>query len=640
MRLFFLAFLVILASCSTLPVDQRAVSEELRTFRDLDDLQAYLEALDERHVQESAEVWAVPAPQSGDTITVTGSRVANETITNNQVAGVDEGDVVKKIGNHLVVLQDGRLFSVGLRDGDAPIMELSGRTNVYDEPDVDTWYDELLVSGDRVVVTGYSYDAEATEVTLLRMRPEGSFERQGRFYLSSDDYYDTENYATRMIGSRLVMHTPIYLSDIDLEGDQPFPVIIPDRSAEEVSELIGARPLFGTEDIYRPVAHTGDPVLHAITFCDLDQLVPDFDPEAACQTTAFIGSDEYTTYVDGEASYVWSTYWRDGKDKGEATVRAAAPGSFHRVSLDDGELRVAAVAGTPFNQFSFLTRDRSMAVLTRLNEAYSPGDQRLALLRLPKADFGDTYTAPSAQDYALLPPIDGGYDVKNRFTDDHLVFTTSGDYLRPIYMLRGVADYGRPEETFLHVVDIDQPRRVQKFALPHTVTRLDRAGPTDAVVMGYKDGEGLTISYIDLDEAPSIASRVTLMGRYESEARSHAYVPRIGADGGVFGLPTVGVEGDSRRSWSFSDFSDLSFVRVSADGSMSDLGWVESSRTVHADYGCEVSCIDWYGNARPIFADGRVFALSATELMEVTLADKAEPVGRLDLTAPLEKDKR
>ncbi len=34
------------------------------------------------------------------------------------------------------------------------------------------------------------------------------------------------------------------------------------------------------------------------------------------------------------------------------------------------------------------------------------------------------------------------------------------------------------------------------------------------------------------------------------------------------------------------------------------------------DDGCIASCVDWYGNARPIFLGGRVFALLGYELVE------------------------
>ena len=35
---------------------------------------------------------------------------------------------------------------------------------------------------------------------------------------------------------------------------------------------------------------------------------------------------------------------------------------------------------------------------------------------------------------------------------------------------------------------------------------------------------------------------------------------------------------------------------------------------------CIASCVDWYGNARPIFLGGRVFALMGYELVEGALA--------------------
>jgi hypothetical protein len=35
---------------------------------------------------------------------------------------------------------------------------------------------------------------------------------------------------------------------------------------------------------------------------------------------------------------------------------------------------------------------------------------------------------------------------------------------------------------------------------------------------------------------------------------------------------------------------------------------------------CRASCVDWYGNARPIFLGDRVFALMGYELVEGRLA--------------------
>jgi hypothetical protein len=50
-------------------------------------------------------------------------------------------------------------------------------------------------------------------------------------------------------------------------------------------------------------------------------------------------------------------------------------------------------------------------------------------------------------------------------------------------------------------------------------------------------------------------------------------------------------------------------------------------------YTCEVSCIDWYGNARPIFYRDRIFALTGQEFVAGNLADGVmSEVARLNLT--------
>src|SRR5690606_32971377 len=126
-----------------------------------------------------------------ESITVTASAADsapdNPEITNNQKAGVDEGGIVKQIGNYLVVLQDGRLFVTDLMPGGEAGLKLTDRANVYRSSDEDTWYDEMLVAGRTILVTGYSYREDATEFTVLELGDDGKATRQATFYISSDD---------------------------------------------------------------------------------------------------------------------------------------------------------------------------------------------------------------------------------------------------------------------------------------------------------------------------------------------------------------------------------------------------------------------------------------------------------------------
>ena len=45
------------------------------------------------------------------------------------------------------------------------------------------------------------------------------------------------------------------------------------------------------------------------------------------------------------------------------------------------------------------------------------------------------------------------------------------------------------------------------------------------------------------------------------------------------------------------------------------LGTLRASKQPTKDK-CRASCIDWYGNARPVFLRGRIFALLGYELVE------------------------
>lgn len=143
-------------------------------------------------------------------------------ITNNQVANVDEGDIVKARGDLLVVLRRGRLFTVSITGGRLrPI----SRIQAY-PPGLDgsgDWYDEMLLSpaGDRVVVIGYSYRRGGTQVNRFHLSPAGELSFEDSYDFRSGDYCSTRNYASRLIGNRLILYAPIYLDADDWRNSLP-----------------------------------------------------------------------------------------------------------------------------------------------------------------------------------------------------------------------------------------------------------------------------------------------------------------------------------------------------------------------------------------------------------------------------------
>ena len=103
---------------------------------------------------------------------VASGKPAPESITNIQEAGVDEGGIVKLHGDHLVVLRRGRLFTISIGDNSLkPVASI----NAFG-PDIDpsgTWYDEMLISDNNIVVIGYSYERGGTEIGLFKIDSDG-----------------------------------------------------------------------------------------------------------------------------------------------------------------------------------------------------------------------------------------------------------------------------------------------------------------------------------------------------------------------------------------------------------------------------------------------------------------------------------
>ena len=250
----------------------------------------------------------------------------------------------------------------------------------------------------------------------------------------------------------------------------------------------------------------------------------------------------------------------------------------------------------------------------------------LALLDLPLAAFGKAVRHASASAYTPLPAIGAGR-IENRFIGDWLVYGGR----------RGWAS--EPEEGGeappLVAVPLARPKAAIRLALPHNAVRVDRIG-TDAVVSGYGGADGISLSYVRLEPGrPAVTATATLAGRFESEGRSHAFNAWRRPDGsGLIAFPTSSSIARSHRRWSDSESSDLSFVAVSTAGTLASAGEL-AARAGRAErgYRCDVSCLDWYGNSRPVFTLGRIFGLLGTELVEGRMAGgRVRELARLDLT--------
>ncbi|MBI1187671.1 MAG: hypothetical protein GC206_10155 [Alphaproteobacteria bacterium] len=583
-----------------------------------------------------------PSSSAAESIVVTGSRAAdasvsapaNPAITNTQKVGVDEGDIVKQIGQYLIVLQDGRLFVADTRPGGAPGLAFVDRANVYRAP-VYTWYDEMLVFGNRIVVTAYSYQHGATEFSVFSLSDAGKLTREGAYYLSSHDYYSAENYATRLVDDKLIIYSPLYIAHMNSDAPIRWPLVrrwvSEDAAGGRLSN--GAR-LFNATDIYRPIQETLQPVVHTVSVCPLGGVGA--GDELACTASAFVGPPQRELYVSRDYAYLWVASDQGGASDcstaGLAEFEHAPEAALFRLPHAGGQPEAMFVRGAPRNQFGLDTSNTAFRALLVWN-APRCGARNLTVryFDAPLSAFSARPQTMAQRRFVQMPPPGQGM-YENRFTDTHLVYGARAGY-GSSPPNTGAA----PMSARVVIARVDRPRNAQVLIAPHSIIRLERAG-NNMVATGYRTSDGLSVSLFDLRRTPRLASTALLQGRYESEGRSHAFNSAIGADGGgILGLPTVLREENADRRVYWSNISDVSFLTVSARGALAPAGSLDADRedAVHPSYTCEVSCVDWYGNARPIFTDGRIFALSNGELIEGALeAGQMRERRRLNLTAP------
>jgi hypothetical protein len=592
---------------------EASAKKTMRAFRSEKELAGYFRKLAEqrkrRGRQRSEVADAAPSPMGAVSNTAAASTSvgkssaasADESVTNVQHAGVDEGGIVKVHGDHLVVLRRGRLFTINISKGAlAPISTLNAFGPDID-PD-DAWYDEMLVSENTVAVIGYSYERGGTEIGLFHIDRSGNLRYRSTYHLRSNDYYSSRNYASRLIGSKLVFYTPLYLSP---DAEKPFDEFPAFRKwhkgakASEFRRVVAATRVYRSE---RTLSADDGLALHTVTVCDLAR------DDLQCEGTAVVGPPGRVFYVSPESVYVWVSNWESSEDKERASSM------LYRMPLDGSSPSALGVSGSPVDQFSFLqSEDNHLNVLVRSESSgdgmwaaeVATGD--VALMRVPLWSFSDGSGDAPGSSYRQLPKPEG-YTFQNRYVGDYLLYGTGSGWGAP----------QKSNESSLYAVRW-AGGEAAKLELAHGVDRIEAMG-RDAVIVGT-DGRDLHFTGVRLvGEQPSVTHRYTRKGASQGELRSHGFFYKAeGPDSGLLGLP---VRGPGRPGYEhlFNDSASILFLRNDSMR-LTEMGDLAAKSEGSADDGCRASCVDWYGNARPLFVRGRVFALLGYEIVEGNLAD-------------------
>ena len=625
--------------------------QSLRRFGSEAELVGYLEKADEANPNKSTGSSSgssgsmAGSPSSGASADASGSSSApapaNETITNNQEQGVDEGGIVKNIGSSLVVLRKGRLYAVSVAQAGQPAQTDSIPVAPVDALNQSVWYDEMLVRGDRIYVIGYRYGVKlageadpssgggyygshgATEVSSFRLGAAGKLERLKTLFLESNDYFSGSNYASRMIDGKLVFYMPhgawrYSYGSGGSPGKASLKIPTYFTSNGDGSFTKGA-PIFTPTDVYVPLDLPKSPVFHTVVKCELPE-TGDF----ACHARSLLSSWGREHYVTPGAVFLWSlprAYMFRFEDLGVVAHKSAVtPRDQFSFKAKDNVLHIV---GTEWRDTSSSTAADGIALPSDAPSSTTYVAPKVVVESLPISDFdvlGDQPLASKSR-AVQIDTSTSSWISKNRFVGDALFLGVGGGY-------RYDPKTGSATPT--------NPPRIVRFELGSgvttsrdvagQVTRIEPMGDATALVAVQATG-ALELESLPTSGALAPAGSTRIDGLTEGESRSHGFFFKPAASGGgAFGLPVLNnvTSGGGGGYYYGGGVSNIGFWSVSSTGALGALGMVSSSKETGV---CETSCVDWYGNTRPIFLGERAFALMGSEVAEISVAPAAARVG-------------
>lgn len=577
---------------------------EMGQFNSKESYDAYMNGLGFL-LQQKGNQTAVPGlmPQASANKAASGSSNSsprNETITNNQEQGVDEGDIVKNIGDHLLVLRKGRLFAVQVRGNGAKKQTDSIRVAPSEDLNRNVWYDEMLVKGSNIYVIGYRYLANvegknkeqydwirgATEVSSFQLK-QGKLIRKKTLFMQSNDYYSSENYTSRLVNGKLVFYMPYaafrWVGGRGLFARKHVPSIPYFMTHKEGQTFSAIKPMFTWKDVTRPVKAPESPAFHTIVSCDLSA-----DGDFNCKSKTFLGNYSREFYVSPSRIYLWSLP------------------HVYSMSFKTLSTKVHAARGYIRNQFSFKETDDTLFVVVQNgNPRGTARGAHLELLKMKLSDFDtrgqQAFTSKNSQD--LTPKFDNMFINKIRYVDGWFLM----DY---------TAYQSNSKDSYKYIAAPVHGGKPVFLRGTSRLSRIEAMPGVGALFVGTSDGK-MTLDIVKLGKTVKVEPSLRLQSVSEGESRSHGFFFKPSTDGGMFGLPFVG-QNKSYARWYGNGISNIVFIRSDKSGKLSIVG--STSATPSATGQCETSCVDWYGNTRPIFLGSQIFGLMGSELQELSVS--------------------
>jgi hypothetical protein len=525
-----------------------------------------------------------------------------EPVRNTGYEDIEDGSIVKVLGDVIVILHRGRLFTVRLGDRS---MQRRSVVNAYNPSytELGTWY-QIYLAGRRVVTVGQTIGGDMP-IGVFDVDTTGRLALRGSYVWGRSDTAAARMRVAAVADGKLVLYAeqPVRWRLADPLAVMPVLWHSRDPAGGAPGEIVPMSRRFYRTMGPRPAG--GGSSLHSVAMCDL-AAVP-----LRCESVHIVGPRTDQVDLAKTAAYAWLADRPRWGDPPANTDTSSERALLLRVPLDGSPPATLTVTGSPRSAF-FEERGEYVNAMIRRRVG-------TALLRIPVRQFtsGSGKAASSLYRPIPAPASDGMFAA---FVAQHLIYGT----------IRSGPD-GKDVHTSLFIVSwLGGP--ITRLELPFEYYALHQMGENAAG--GIVAGPRYFLTSVLLGRKPHISPPFAIDTSAGGLLPSGGFFYRSdGPSSGIAGLPV------SPQAYPgiVDRLSPASVTFVTYDaGHFAAAGELVSTPPNTTEDGCRVSCWDWYGDARPIFAQGRIFALLGYELIEGQLRDgQIVETSRIDLAEGL-----
>jgi hypothetical protein len=462
--------------------------------------------------------------------------------TNNQVEGVDEPDIVKTDGTHVVAFTNGHLYLVDAAS--QRVLDSVEMTNgLYDA--------QLLLAGNRVLLFGTdSFGpmplASETDASLIA-QPNlpgiriAQFDIDGEKLTASDSYVlDGNLVSARMVGDvvRLVLHadpearlgfvTPVVATQDAIDNaaaanraaveSAKGEAFLPEwRKTDADGKVLDGGQLLGCEDAHAPNTYSGFGMVTVLSIDMSDGLAAGIKGRAG----AGVMASGQTVYATPTHLYVAAPEWQDWARMSGDELRTASEKhgtDIHRFDISDpkhAEYEMSGhVDGDLLNQFAMDEQDTFLRVATTIGSQWATDDAT-------KSHSQVVVLSPKDGALTEVGKVDGlgkGEAIQSVRFDGDVAYVVTFHQTDPLYTL-DLSDPASPR-----VVGELQLLGYSSYLHPIGDGKLIGVGQ-DATEGGMRTGTQVALFDVSDPAAPKrIAQAVIPGGWSDAETEHHAFL--------------------------------------------------------------------------------------------------------------------